>query len=434
MDELFFDFEWVSVSKTGIPEHDATWADLEIEVGGNLVTQVFDTRASSVRSRLRVPLYPLAEWLATNWWFLHYEVQRAGRSTSATYERRHNMRFAREGYALPALLIEPQGDYITIRWGKEDLHHYDIQFISSGTKYVSGDAFSGEIGNLLNSVEQRLEDAHVRRTLFQDEWHAIQQADNDEKAFCQAAAQLGCDPYALTTDQQEAIIRAASMIPAEIHSAFYQTADIEHLNQNASLLKNEVERTKQVGGRARKLHSLRHGVTVNTNGLPWNTGYDYARQVRKHIGLNGQPLDSLHDVVDVFSFSDDNALNQHRHVSGTPSDLFDGLAATQNEEVGFSIKQTRESSEKFTLCRSIFQYLTNPAQTTHLVTRALSEEQQKSRAFAAEFLAPSQALKSKLSGPVIDENEVEDIADYYGVSTYVIIHQLNNHKLVSNIV
>ncbi|MFO8232075.1 MAG: hypothetical protein R6U20_05360 [Longimonas sp.] len=434
MDELAFDFEWVSASKTGIPEHDATWADVRIAVGSDPVTQIFDTRASSVRSRLRIPLYPLAEWIATNWWFLHYEVRRTGRSTSATYDRRHNMRFAREGYALPALLIEPQGDYTTIRWNNEDLQHYDIQFMSSGTKYVKGNAFSDEIGRLLNSVEQRLEDACVHNTLFQNEWDAIKQADDDEKAFCQAAAQLGCDPYALTQEQQQTIIQSASAIPREIHSAFYQTADIKQLNHNVNSLKDAVERTEQVADRAQKLHTLRHEVTVSTDELPWNVGYNYARHVRKHIGLNGQPLDSLDDVVDVFSFSDDNALNQHRNFSEASPDLFDGLVATANEKVGFSIKDARDNSKKFTLCRSIFQYLTNPAQSTHLATRALSEEQQKSRAFAAEFLAPSQSLEQMISGPVIDENEVEDIAEHYGVSTYVVIHQLNNHKLVSNIV
>jgi Zn-dependent peptidase ImmA (M78 family) len=51
------------------------------------------------------------------------------------------------------------------------------------------------------------------------------------------------------------------------------------------------------------------------------------------------------------------------------------------------------------------------------------------RAFAADFLAPHWMLRSDLSGTVIGEDEIEDLANDYGVSTFVVRHQIENHQL-----
>jgi Zn-dependent peptidase ImmA (M78 family) len=52
-----------------------------------------------------------------------------------------------------------------------------------------------------------------------------------------------------------------------------------------------------------------------------------------------------------------------------------------------------------------------------------------SRAFAAEFLVPQSMLKKDLSSAVVGEDEIEDLASAYGVSPFVIRHQIKNHRL-----
>lgn len=51
------------------------------------------------------------------------------------------------------------------------------------------------------------------------------------------------------------------------------------------------------------------------------------------------------------------------------------------------------------------------------------------RAFAAEFLAPHAMLKGDLSAATVGEEEIDDLAADYGVSGFVIRHQIENHKL-----
>lgn len=67
--------------------------------------------------------------------------------------------------------------------------------------------------------------------------------------------------------------------------------------------------------------------------------------------------------------------------------------------------------------------------TDALLTQARSDRQQWSRAFAAEFLAPSAALRTKVSRSTVDEDAVDELAAEFGVSSMLIAHQLQNHGI-----
>lgn len=85
MNQLTFDFEWKDPGGARGPELSATWARLEIRVGDVPVTRVDDLRARSVRNAIYGPLYPVAEWIVSNWWSLLYEVPSATLVSRAPY-------------------------------------------------------------------------------------------------------------------------------------------------------------------------------------------------------------------------------------------------------------------------------------------------------------------------------------------------------------
>src|SRR5437763_9414455 len=74
MSEIRFDFEWVDPQGARGPELRATWARLAIWADSKCVSRVLDQDVKSVRDAVYLPLYPLAEWLATHWWTLLAEV------------------------------------------------------------------------------------------------------------------------------------------------------------------------------------------------------------------------------------------------------------------------------------------------------------------------------------------------------------------------
>ncbi len=64
-----------------------------------------------------------------------------------------------------------------------------------------------------------------------------------------------------------------------------------------------------------------------------------------------------------------------------------------------------------------------------LVTKANTERQRCNRAFAAEFLAPAASLRARVDHPLVDDEQVDELAEEFGVYTQVIRHQIKNHKI-----
>ena len=77
MNNLQLDFEWQDPAGAKGDELCATWASLSILIDGNPVTELQDKQTKAVRTWVFLPLFPLAEWLADNWWFLRSEVGRS---------------------------------------------------------------------------------------------------------------------------------------------------------------------------------------------------------------------------------------------------------------------------------------------------------------------------------------------------------------------
>src|SRR5208282_3723325 len=90
--------EWEDPCAAKGDELRATWCRLAITVGQTPLTRIEDERAQTVRDAVYGSPYPLAEWFAFNWWSLLNEAE-----PPLSAPERHNLRFAREGFALPDL-------------------------------------------------------------------------------------------------------------------------------------------------------------------------------------------------------------------------------------------------------------------------------------------------------------------------------------------
>jgi hypothetical protein len=133
MSGLTLNFEWIDPAEARGAELRATWARLEILVDEITITRLIDFESRGIRNSVFLPLYPLAEWLATHWWFLFYEVETLGRSTSDQYDRRHNLRYGAEGFAVPSFTIQPLGDQIKLEWQRARLDAQNLEFTESGS-------------------------------------------------------------------------------------------------------------------------------------------------------------------------------------------------------------------------------------------------------------------------------------------------------------
>ena len=425
---ITFETEWVAGEEVKGPELASTWASLLIRVDDSVVTRVLDRRAQTVRDHVYVPLYPLAESLVTNWWFLLHEVGNPAKDDDA-FMRRHALVSIRDGYAFPRLQVASSGGRTLLAWESDSPRWAELDYQGENRIWVDRSEFRESCTELVNRVVRRLQACGIERTLLQEEWTAIQAADRDESQFCKTAAGLGWDPYALDDPQRDAVLRLEDVLDAAIIEEAVPVLDVGHLSAQATAIAKALE---PASGTRLPLQHVRDACAqpmTGTGGSPWEAGYALARNVRESLGLDGQPVPTTPALAEALR-EDPAAL-----VAATaPRDLgaanlLNGVVSTdENGLPSFALRRGRDSNRRFHFCRGLAEVLSSPGSPA-LLTQARSDRQQRNRAFAAEFLAPAAALRTRVPRPVLGDEDVDDLAAEFGVSHWLIAHQLQNHRI-----
>ncbi len=437
--ELHMDFEWVSPEGARGPELRATWARLCISVGDEHVTRVEDLASHGTRGGVYGPLYPVAEWIVGNWWFLLHEVASPDKDSSKEYTRRHNLAAAAEGFSLPSLVIKPEGERTLLVWSRRLLPRHGIQFINENKATVDTNQLESELRSFIQAVVTRLEDEGVQGTLLAEEWLAINDADAEERAYCAALGRLGLDPYAPETEATgHAVINLAELLPPHVFDEFMHTADpLELEAQGASLTRflTEAGALELDLPALRRLKEETKTLAAHASGqtLPWDQGYVFAQGLRAFLnGSATPPVSTVANLGKLLSAPPDAWASAVSATNGMSSFLKAAVGAMRTQSPYFAVAPVRnETGRVFLLCRALYEYLTTPEPSAAVVTNANSEQQKRNRAFAAEFLAPAAQLRDNIHKNVVSNDDITDLAALFGTSEYVIRHQIWNHNLAT---
>ncbi|MBL8211256.1 MAG: hypothetical protein JNK87_11120 [Bryobacterales bacterium] len=411
-------FEFEDAGGVQGPELASTWARLEILLDGIAVTELEDIRTKAVRSAVYAPLYPIAEWFAMNWWRIWFE-DRAAWTAAGT--RTHSLRKAEEGFALPDLALLPSGRSMQLLSTPYTHQHAAVRFLQVTSAFVGKRAAMDQVGALVEGVLARVSDS----TPLSQEWQriAISLASPDDREFCRAAGRLGLDPYAIDIDIGREIDRSLHDLPRSMRTDFFDSTPPATLRQERepvvdflSKAANEQIPLKQSLPQA----ELLSGMT------PWTAGYRHARQVRETLQIADRIFSSPEDLLEHFGFA--------KPVVETlwPTEHLDAVTAvSRNATPAFAVRGNLPASRNFALCRALGEFLFEPE--PRLLTRqGESYRQKRSRAFAAEFLAPAAQLQHLIPpGATITQDDCVEIASQFNVSPWVIEKQITNHQLAT---
>jgi hypothetical protein len=429
MSSLNFEFEWQDPAGARGEELRATWASLSILINGTPITELQDRRGKSVRTSVFLPMYPLAEWIVHNWWFLQSEIERPNDTEQSghCFDRRHNLRWAREGFALPSLRLVTLGEMVDAEWRPIEIPDAGIKFTAAGHEHLPGNAVEDCLRRFVDAVVMRLDENNLAETPLQQEWAAIQNADAEEQAFCNAAARLGVDPYAVEKPLETDILQAATTIRPEILDDFFSLTTARQLPEQTEQLAEAIHSIAEDSDNVDALSELRNQappLIVHHN--PWAVGYNYASQLRAKLNGGRWKSTSLDHLAGHLNIQLDHCLM----TNSNPCGFIDALAGPNKcSRPKFLIEKKRPDSRQFAFCRAIFEHLTSSPGQYSLISRLQLDRQRMSRAFAAEFLAPHAMLKQDLSGSDVGEDEINELAGEYGVSAFAIKHQIENHNL-----
>jgi hypothetical protein len=425
MNGLDFKIEWEDAGGARGEELRATWARLEIRVEESIVTRAYDRTLNSIRTGIYCPLYPVAEWIVSNWWALLRECQVPSRSADEKYAKRHNLRFAAEGFALPWFEFQPTHGVFTVEWRQQDLIRERVSFIQKGRTVLDSSVVEEALAQFVDRVITRLDERGVRETPLQSDWSSILHQDSEETAFCNAAGAMGLDPFDIPDADSKKLLDAARSLSHEIQHDFFEAADSAQFDQQLAWVSSGLQfaRTQSVDLQALKMVKQKL-ARAEGDKSPWTQGYDLARQFRDLVGLINKERVTIDDL------GLGGPIKQALNWSQAEQQGFDGVSdVNQLGSPGFFIRQGNELTQRFAFCRALFEYLHSTASAPSLMSSAISEKQKRNRAFAAELLAPARLIRDRMSHRTIGQSEVEELAGRFEVSTYVIEHQIENHHL-----
>jgi hypothetical protein len=434
--------DWESSPGIADPVLALTWARFDILIDERPVTQLLDGRSSSVRPAIYGSLFPVAEWIVENWWFLLHEPARraqipGGRALAARapdlrpWIRRHDLLAGAEGNSLPDLLIFRDGACVVVQW-VPDPEEFDgrggIRFIGAGHARLSPESVTAGLENFVNAILARLEERDDDDTQrLREHWAAILDSRHAEANLCAWSASLGLDPYnadELSDDMIALLEGRISALKSPLRNDLLEASSPARLADHVDWVEQAIGEAYQGEGKA--IHfQLKEGESARS---AHEQGYARARSARQQLfgASEGERLgvDFEQRLAKTLGWS----AQQDFIARPGPGREIQALVGPRSI-VGPELLSPR--ARGFRLGRALHHWLFGDVEhSPRLLTEAHTWDQKSSRAFAAELLAPAEALRQRASGTISAE-EVSQLADEFMVHPLVIEHQLVNHAIAA---
>lgn len=405
--------EWLDDAENAALEERATVADVRLTVDSRNVMQHFAD--GEVSDHATVALYGLAHGLAHDWWSIF-----GGR------DREFSLLRYRSGYLLPDVRFWFDGAVFEVDVRERSYRQPDVRFWGGMSELLTRDQGEAALAEIIEMVLGRLKSAKIDSTSAELRWRRVQSSrKSEERYFCEAAGGLGLDPYEIEDEAASFIERAEQMFEREPLVEFSSGAK----GVDPSPLLDWVDAMRRHRGFRYRLADLAPIVKEVSRDAPgdarepaWAVGYRRARAMRKALTLKQEAsFTSYRELAQKFGAGE--AYNLARHV--------DGIRALRTErEDGMQIHLRSQgrtgdapAAHLFTLARAVGDAACFPETELAPVNDAHHAYRQAAgRAFAAEFLAPVDEVRSMLA----DKHDRVTIAERFAVSAAVVDLQIEN--------
>lgn len=399
---------------------------------------MFDRQLESERKTLFIPAFPIAAWLVNNWWFLFNELCAWESLPTIAFEekkwqwnQRHCLRTADSSLMLPALYLFHDGRSLRAEWHADEpksMPNMPGEFVATGYEELDFDQTRQSLGEFIDSVLYRVKkiDSQCVHEVC-DTWQAIQSADADEASFCSVAGRMGVDPYdesAMTDEFAEFIESESEDEEPSLFRDLTEVANPEQVVQQwhwLIQLKNELNLVPLYD--FSRVHPMLQRLISSRT--PYQYGSDLARNLRIAARKTDAPIDSLSKFASK-SIGCSVEFENHNHLPGRRIRAMVGMTTEDRRLVVAGPQPSRQDSLRFLLARGVYHAMAPFHSSQRLLTDAFSWDQKASRAFAAELLAPKQALVAAVPNTEADIETVANLSERYKVSMRLIEHQLEN--------
>jgi hypothetical protein len=344
----------------------------------------------------------------------------------------HQLSASGDGFLWPPLLFESDGQAIEISMHPSGRAVFEpIKYLGQFRQWVAIEEVESAASAFINKVLSRLAERGLVDSQLHKLWAEIQQERLDPPlaAFRRIEAILGFDPGEAGAD----VVKRIQVLEAKAgRAAAEEVAHATHATSTGSV--SELLAPAAVESASAAAPHGEFGVQPGKLDLanvlaqrhPWHKGYALAYQVRSRCNLNGEKVtdEQLAGLLglDAAVFRSDVGEKSKRLPFGVAV-----RSETRPDEARFVFRSPQHVRRRFEAARMIADYVLAPASDAWLPTTAAHTARQKTqRAFAAELLCPSRALKTFL-GDDTSSYAIEDAAEHFAVAADTVTHQIANH-------
>lgn len=409
---------------------EATMGRLSIDLRGESVTS-FKSDKGDTGTAVDVPTIHLAEWLANNYWALLYEPKKTEQDDDASFKARHWLGVARNGFALPDLWIFSSGQKVEISAWDVYLRFARLSFLTRATHQVDRDLVENSLKGFIDDVARRVIQLRLDAPEFLEAWELVKNTTPEEALYCRLVGSLGCNPYDERPEIDGVLEGLAEQLSPNALLDLCQAADpasLRHMGEEASAAFRALPSAQKF--EARELHSI--DVPSDREDFPaWKWGVAASDRMRQHLGISAREPEGGDELLRHFGIHA-GANSIHLTSANDYSRVMGALGAEEGPDatVRLALSEHREQQRRFSAARAIFLAWSRENKATgRLLTAARTRDQQASRAFAAELLAPISYIRSRSGASYVSTYRLDEIAQELQVSSAVVRYQAQNNKM-----
>jgi hypothetical protein len=240
---------------------------------------------------------------------------------------------------------------------------------------------------------------------------------------------MGLNPYDENKSVDKLLGELADTLPADMLFDLCQASDestFSHIAKLGSEMFSSLD-TAQLFD-ASPLDNLE--LPADLDGPAYKWGLAATRKVRQLLGTGANDPEGADELFGRLAIDPNRPVDLHQ----SNADFMSIMAAIRKEDrsqIRLGLSGDRLPQRKFAAARAVFlAWYSKSTGIARLVTNAKTRDQQASRAFAAEMLAPSAYIRSRVGRGPVSSYRLDQIAEELDVSPAVVRYQASNDKQI----
>jgi hypothetical protein len=414
----------------GNTELDLTLGRILMTVGNQTVTE-YRSEHWPQSEHLEIPAYYLAEWIAENWWPLLWEPRKnEDLGDDQDFLDRHCILAAQHGFALPKVLIVPQGQTINVSAKARDVALAgDVRFLHGGAAVLSRQDIESELRKFVQKVVSRL-DLHISGTALQELWQLVEAStDPEELTFCRFMGALGVSPYVSNPTLEKVLESVHERFGERLTTDLCLASTPEDFGRAESLAEAAYRAIESSPDSDFSPLSNIQPPADNISLPAYRRGENAAERLRQKLQISDtdpRGSDRLFELLRV----DPAQKTIASAIAAENAPIVVGAVKRDNQTGRIALVQENERQRRFAAARGIYAaWASERPQESRFLTPSVTRDQQANRAFAAEMMAPIAYIRSRAKFGRIPQDTIFELASDLNISSDVVWKHAQNKGL-----